>query len=184
MFKTLLTIAALIDLSVNALPQKIILLQGAENTVDSSNLLELTFVGKERAAALPYLLLSDPNFFLSFPKALITVKSEDNKNIFIEFLKPFSELINIDIQSQNSLDDVQSVASYVLTSNEFNNQNILIVWPNENMENLIKNLKVDEPFKKWPKDVYDRVFVITYDKNGNGSLQDLPQKLLINDSSQ
>ena len=125
MFKTFLTITVLIPLSLIALPQKIILLQGAENTTNSSNMLELTWTGKERAAALPYLLLSDPNFFSMTPKALITVKSDEKASIFFDFLGPFSELINTDIQSLYSADKQQEIASYVLTSNEFENQNIL-----------------------------------------------------------
>jgi hypothetical protein len=59
---------------------------------------------------------------------------------------------------------------------------ILVSWRHSTLPELAKTLKADKVPAKWEDKVFDRVWQITYDDQGNATFRDRPQRLLPGDA--
>lgn len=168
---------------LNAYPMQVLISQGGENYKNQDQNFELTIKGKKRAAALPYLLMTDSRFFVKAPKFLIAASPEKNNDLYVKFLNPFSKLLEIDTNDKYSLGKEDTLAQFILNDTSLEGQTVFIAWAPEKIDALLKTLKINEVQTKWSQDIFDRIYVISYDTNGNASITDQPQRLLFDDQA-
>ena len=88
--------------------------------------------------------------------------------------------LNIDAEIENK--EFQRLVDDV-TSGRYAGKDILICWHHEEIPHLTRSLGVNLTRSyQWP-DVYDRILVVTYLKDGTPTFEDRPQRLLRGDSS-
>ena len=169
--------------SLAAQPAKIIVFRHAEEPADDSKE-SLSLRGQERAMALVPMLIRTPELLgPNITLALFATKSSRHatNNHTRETLEPLASQLGIKINAPYANSDYQALARHILTRASCKDKTILICWTHSNIPGLLVALGVSPEPEPWPKGVYDRLLVITYDR-GTARMVDLPQKLLFGDS--
>ena len=97
-----------------------------------------------------------------------------------ETLEPLASRLGMKIYAPYVNSEYQALAHYVLTSAECKDKTILICWTHSHLPGLLAELGVKPEPGPWPKGVYDRLVVLTYDR-GTARMVNLPQRLLFGD---
>jgi hypothetical protein len=177
-FLFMLTVA-----SLAAQPAKIIVFRHAEEAADGSKE-SLSLRGQERAMALVPMLTRTPELIArNTPLMLFATKisRHTTNNHTHETLEPLASQLGLKINAPYANSDYQALARHILTSATCKDKTILICWTHSSIPGLLVALGVSPEPEPWPKGVYDRLLVITYDR-GTARMVNLPQKLLFGDS--
>jgi len=176
--KTLLLFALLAFTAVaQAMPSKIILIRHGEEPLGDEGT-ELSRVGWERAEGLAH-LFGEANI-----THLIALKPHKKKGSIrsIQTLQPLSKALGLEIQTPYTRDEVSDLVQMVADSSEYDGQIVLIAWQHETLADIARQLGASNAPAKWGK-VFDRYWVLE-SKNGKiTSFQNLPQRLLADDSN-
>jgi hypothetical protein len=165
-----------------ALPKYVLLMRHAEKPAEGN---ELSPQGWERAKALPELFRRSDFAAFGSPQALIAMGQKKNSTSqrAIETLSFLAKAINLPIQDDYNRGDEKDVADLLATAPELDQKVVVVCWEHNGLEQIAKNLGF-KPKPQWPGDQYDRVWVISFSKDGTPELADLPEKLLPGDSAQ
>lgn len=169
--------------SLAAQPAKIIVLRHAEEAADGSKE-GLSLRGQERAMALVPMLTRTPELIAeNTPVVLFATKisRHTTNNHTHETLEPLASRLGLKINAPYVNSDYQALARHILTSAVCKDKTILICWTHSYIPGLLVELGVISEPEPWPKGVYDRLLVITYDR-GAAKMVNLPQKLLFGDN--
>lgn len=161
-----------LPLSLMATPAQVLLMRHAETSQDSSS---LTLKGRERATALdPFFQGNPTTLFYGLPTAIFA------KDYCKETVAPLSKAIHISITDHYST--TKALSSEILTNPDFEGKMVLVCTTAEEMVDLAKLLGAKKAPKKLAQNAYDRLWAITFEDNEKIAFNDLPQKLLYNDS--
>lgn len=177
-FLLMLTVA-----SLSAQPARILVIRHAEEAADGSKE-SLSLRGQERAMALVPMLTGTPELIArDTPLSLFATKisKHTTNNHTHETLEPLASQLGLKINAPYANSDCQTLARHILTSAAFKDKTILICWTHTHIPELLAALGVSPEPEPWPKGVYDRLLVITYER-GTARMVNLPQKLLFGDS--
>lgn len=166
--------------SLTAVPAQVILLRHAEIQAN-----DLSLRGKERAAALAEFFQGAPEFQkFGRPAALFAqgVQNYTSPLRSINTLEPLSYALNITIYTEYVHDQYAALAQFILTNPAFNNKLVIVAWAHDVLPELAKSLGVAPMPKKWPQDIFDRLWILTYKSDGKIEFADVPQRLLFGDS--
>ncbi len=172
-----------LSFKVFATPLHVVIIRHAEKPESGS---ELSQKGFSRANALVGLFTNSdlskkyniPQFlFASMPQHEIgSIRS-------IQTLIPLSNYLNIPIEKGFKRNDYKELTREVLTNPIYDGKTILIAWPHKKIREIIDNLGVTNFTKKWEDKTFDRLWIVNYKDQQFLSIDDLPQKLIIGDSS-
>jgi hypothetical protein len=168
-----------------AQPAKIIVFRHAEEAADGSKE-SLSLRGQERAAALVPMLTGTPELIgKNAPLVLYATKisKQTTNNHTHETLEPLASQLGLKIRAPYANSDYEALARHILRSAVCKDKTILICWTHTCIPGLLTALGVNPESGPWPKGVYDRLLVISYDR-GVARMANLPQKLLYGDSTQ
>jgi hypothetical protein len=70
----------------------------------------------------------------------------------------------------------------IFGSSKYFGKTILVAWRHRTISELAKTLKASKVPAQWEDPVFDRVWQITYDDQGNATFRDRPQRLLLGDA--
>ena len=159
-------------MSPAGLPHRIFIIRHAEKPETGGSPF-LSEKGRLRAAALPR---------YAFPTlaGIFAARTSPDCAGPVETVRPLATAkglsINAEVEEFRRL--IEDVLSGRLAAND-----LLICWHHEDIPHLTKALGVNLTRSyKWP-DVYDRMWVVTYLKDGTPTFQDRPQRLLPGDST-
>ena len=161
-------------------PKTILVIRHAEKP-DSGP--ELSDEGKQRAKALPDLFkksASRPDPFPTPDVIFAAANSSESKRPF-ETVQPLAAKLDKEIHAKIKDKDFADLAAE-LTKPKYDGKTVLICWHHGKIPELLHSLGVDPKPKKIGDDVFDRVWVVTYDEKGKAQLADKPQALLPTDS--
>ena len=164
-------------------PAKIIVFRHAEEAENGSKE-SLSLRGQERAMALVPMLTGTPELIArNTPLLLFATKiSKDTTNNHThETLEPLAAQLRLKINAPHANSDYEALARHILTSAACKDKTILICWTHSCIPGLLAALGVTSETEPWPKGVYDRLLMVTYDR-GTARMVNLPQKLLFGDS--
>ena len=165
-------------------PAKVILLRHAEKPLGELDI-HLSERGQARARALVPFLTTQPVFLTSGqPVALfapLITRNGHSRRPF-ETLKPLADHLKLNIQKPYGAKDYGGLAKRILEDPSFNGKTVVICWVHDYLPALAKELGVKPKPAPWKGDVYDRVWVITFDDH-RATLVSLPQNLLPGDSA-
>jgi broad specificity phosphatase PhoE len=161
-------------MSPDRLPHRIFIIRHAEKpeTGDSPHLSEK---GRLRAAALP-------RYPLGPLTAIFAAKTSPESARPVETVTPLATARGLSINAEIRNKEFRRLVDDVL-SGRLAGQEILICWHHEEIPHLTKAFGVNlARTYKWP-DVYDRIWALTYLKDGTPTFEDRPQRLLPGDSA-
>jgi broad specificity phosphatase PhoE len=156
------------------LPHRIFIIRHAEKP-ESGDSPHLSEKGRRRAAALPRYPLP--------PLAdIFAAKTSPACARPVETVTPLAAAGRLNINAEVDEEEFPRLVDDVL-SGRFAGKDILICWHHEEIPHLTRSLGVNLTRSyRWP-DVYDRIFVVTYLKDGTPTFEDRPQRLLPGDST-
>jgi broad specificity phosphatase PhoE len=157
-------------------PHRIFIIRHAERPADSTPPNpNLTDKGRARAAALVNYPFPD---LAGIFAAATTLKSARS----VQTVTPLAAARdNMKIHDKVKDQEFPLLVSKVLAE-EYKDTDVLICWHHEQIPHLAAALGANIPPKFRYPDVYDRVWVLRYEKDGSVTREDLPQRLLPGDS--
>jgi hypothetical protein len=161
-------------MSPAGLPHRIFIIRHAEKpeTGDSPHLSEKGWL---RAAALPR---------YPFPTlaGIFAARTSPESARPVETVMPLATMSGLSVNAEIKNKEFPQLVDEVL-SGRLVGKDLLICWRHEEIPHLTRSLGVNLTRSyKWP-DVYDRVWVVTYLRDGTPSFEDRPQRLLPGDST-
>jgi hypothetical protein len=84
----------------------------------------------------------------------------------VQTITPFAEKYHLPINSNYKVNDIRGTATNVLKQKG----TVLVVWEHKGLEDLAKELGVDEKLH-WNDDDFDTIWIITFSKKGKARLQ-------------
>lgn len=168
--------------SLEALPAQVIIIRHGEKPRDGDS---LNTRGRERAAALaPFFQETKEVLAFGTPVAIYAFKPSktDTSKRSIETVTPLAEALNITINKEYVHDDYKRMVAEIKTRPEYNDRMVLICWEHHLIPEITRAFGALQSPSKWNGDAFDRLWIITFNKSGKASFQNLPQKLLFGDS--
>jgi hypothetical protein len=96
-----------------------------------------------------------------------------HSNRSVETVAPTARALGIDINHDYEDDEYKALASRIKRGRKYQDSVILIAWHHANIPNLAMALGSTTrklPWREWPDDVYDRVWILTYGPDGLASI--------------
>ncbi len=186
LFSFLLSI--LFTLPTLALPKAIVLLRHAEKPEDSNDP-NLSPRGWERARALPRIFtenaelkkLGPPDFLFGAGQEKVTSAVRS-----IQTLQYVGEIFKLNVHQNYKRDSYLNLIHDINTNTLFDEKIVVICWQHEILTDFLNGFGIPRKIK-YPKKIFDRIWLVTYDKTANDKkviFKDMPQLLLDGDSSQ
>lgn len=170
--------------SALAAPARILFLRHAEKPAEGP---ELNATGRRRAAALPSLFLSDPRAAAwGRPVALFAASPEKPGGSIrsIQTIEPLGRALGLPLITRFRRDDVQAVAQDILSSPAFDGKTVLVCWEHKRIPDIMRALGWTRGPNRWPDDVFDRVWILDFDRSGRPvRFRNLPERVLPGDSN-
>jgi len=164
-------------------PAQVLIIHHAEQPPEKTAV-NLSLKGQERAMALvPFLTQSLELIHHGLPVALFATKITpgDLSHRTQETIAPLSQHLRVLPDAHYAKWEYADLAQEVLTNPKYQRRSVLICWEHYYIPRLAAALGIHPEPPKWPGEVFDRVFIITY-RGGQASLVNMPQRLLFGDS--
>lgn len=146
-------------------PNLIFLMRHAEKADGDS--IHLSEQGYRRAEALVGLF--GPGGRLAGVQYLIAADKSKHSDRSRETLIPLALALGLSISRDYDDDEYKALAKRLLSGKKYAGATILVCWHHENLPALAKALGVrskDLPWKEWPDDMYDRVWILDFGQPG------------------
>jgi hypothetical protein len=148
-------------------PKTILVIRHAEKTPDSPDT-GLNEQGKKRAEALPDLFKKSdtrPNPFPT-PDFIFAAKESKKSNRPVETVTPLAKKLKLDFNVEYQTDEFPKLVEELFTNPKYNGKTVMISWRHGSIPKLVAKLGVTNAPEKWGDDVYDEVWVVTFDEKG------------------
>lgn len=187
-FFLLLMVLCFIYQPLFAGPGQVMIIRHGEKTKDKHDEY-LSVKGLERAQALaPYFMGTKELLQYGLPVAIYAQgpgKIHHKTQRPIDTCTPIAKALGLSVNSNYTHDKYSEMVKEILNTPEYAGKNVLICWEHFMIPAMTQGFGVTNPPSPWPGDVFDRVWVIQFNKdNSVKRFQDLPQRLLFGDSSQ
>jgi broad specificity phosphatase PhoE len=165
-------------------PAYVLIIRHAEKPPDDSKSPDLAPRGIARAKALPQLFTKSAKRPDPFPKPDYIFATHDTKQSHrpTQTADPLGAALGLKIDQRFGDPDVKPLAREILERKQYAGKTILIVWHQGTIPDLAKALGANDAPHAWKNSVFDRVWVLSYDKKGKPTFENRPQQLLIGDS--
>jgi hypothetical protein len=165
-------------------PRTILLIRHAEKPAETVVSPDLSPQGFKRADALFELFEPSHRRIDAFPKPDFIFAARDSKmsNRCSETVAPLAKQLKVDVNSQFANEDFAKLAYELLHKRRYADKTVLVCWHHGLLPALIAQLKVTNPPDTWKAHVFDRVWEITYKRDGKTTWRDRPQRLLAGDA--
>jgi hypothetical protein len=179
-------------------PHQVLILRHAEKPNEEGNP-DLSSRGAARAAALPSLFVIPPTFPTKpapfpTPEFLFATKASEKSNRPVETVTPLARALgDLHIHDKHANNDFQAAVEDLFGDAKYASKTILICWHHGHIPKLTsavlaraKNADkvVDKVPKKWEDTVFDQVWQITFDDQGDATFAIRPQRLLFGDAAE
>lgn len=164
-------------------PKTVLIVRHAEKPADATDP-GLSAEGKKRADALPDLFRKTagrPDPFPT-PDFVITAKASKNSDRPVQTITPLAKGLKLEVDAGYTSDDPTKLAEELLTDRKYDGKVVLVCWRHGKVTDLATALGATGVPDKWADEVYDRVWVVTFDPAGHGKpLVARPQALMPGD---
>jgi broad specificity phosphatase PhoE len=174
-------------------PRAVMIIRHGEKT-NLPNDIHLSAKGQQRAEVLEKLFIKSTDRPNPYPKpdfifAAHNTKESHRPNETVATLaKSLKLTIDDKFESKEKLQlkpgelGTSDLRELLFSAPKYSGKVVLISWRHGSIDDLARELKATNIPKKWKDETFDRVWVLTYDKSGNATLDDRPQRLLDGDS--
>jgi hypothetical protein len=178
-----LTILSLSTSFALAQPAQVLIIRNAEKPAERSGF-TLSMKGQERAMAfVPFFTQTPELIYQGLPTAIFAAKIGPGEfsQSALETITPLSNYLRVLPDAHYARGDYADLAQEVLTNLKYQKKTVLICWDYEYIPQLAAALGVRPEPGKWPREVFDRVWIITY-RGTRASLVNMPQRLMFGDA--
>jgi len=163
----------------NATPNKVIIIRHAEKVYGKNHLDQR---GYERAAALPYYFSGNPLYNTPLPAHVFAagLVETDSSVRPIETCSPIANHLKLSLNVGYKPEETAKLAKEILTNPKYDKANIIICWEHKNIRPLTIALGAEDP-GFWNHDIFDLVYMLSYDKAEKPKLEKVLQKLIFGD---
>ena len=166
---------------VNATPKKVIITRHGNKVIGSWSPC-MSLQGIERAQAMvPYFsntpIYQDPPISHVFASYVAEPKPQYRPK---QTCQPFADYINVPLNTDFKPTEHKKTANEILKNPKYDGDTVLLCWEHHNIPDLVAAFGPKKP-EKWPEEVFDQVYVITYDDEGNSDIELVLQKLIFGD---
>ncbi|MEJ2671158.1 MAG: histidine phosphatase family protein [Deltaproteobacteria bacterium] len=168
-----------------AQPGQVLIIRHAEKP-QAKSAVSLSLKGQERAMALvPFLTQTPELIYHGLPAALFATKiaPPDFSKCALETIDPLSRRLRVLTDVHYAKWNYAGLAQEILSNLKYERKVVLICWDHEYIPKLAASLGIFPEPPRWPKNVFDRVWIITY-RHGQASLVNMPQSLLFGDAAE
>jgi hypothetical protein len=165
--------------TASATPAQIIFLRHAEKPAEGP---ELTARGWERAKALAPLFTSDPRALEHGPAVAIFAMKPGSARA-VQTMEATARALKIRTDHHYFRDEIDGLVNAIRKSKAGEGKTIIVCWEHKVIPEMLKAFGWKEGPKKWPDDVYDRLWILDFENGKPVRFRDLPQKLLPGDSA-
>lgn len=178
-----LFIGLLFTATAAAQPARIILLRHAEKPANEADI-HLSERGQQRARALAGWATNSPAWETNDRPAAVfackpTAKAPSLRPI--ETITPLAAQLQLPVQTPFSAKNPAALARQILDDPALNGKTVVICWGRDELPQLAGGLGIKSGPGKWRKNVFDRIWLITF-RDSTAGLSDLPQQLLPGDA--
>ncbi len=167
-------------------PKQVLLIRHAEKPPDEDKSVHLSKQGEERAKALPQLFVKSPTRPIPFPRPDFLFATHNSKSSHrpVETVTPLSRKLGLPINDafKNDVPGMRGLSNEVFGKKKYQGKTVLVCWHHGTMPEMAGLLRATGYPAKVGSKVFDRVWQITYDKEGKTTFANLPQRLLPGDS--
>jgi hypothetical protein len=165
-------------------PRTILLIRHAEKPAETVVSPHLSPEGDKRAEALFEIFQSSPQRAEAFPKPDFIFAARDSKmsSRCSETVAPLAKRLKLDVNSHFANEDFAKLAYELLHKRRYADKTVLVCWHHGLLSPLAVQLKVANAPESWKSHIFDRVWEITYDRDGKTTWRDRPQRLLPGDA--
>lgn len=171
-----------LSLTAWARPAQIIILRHAEKPANDDEV-HLSERGRERARALAPWISTNAVFQRHGPPvALFAARaiSRNHSRRPAETLSPLSSQLHLPILTPFAAKEHAALAAEIMKNPAYDGRTVVICWVHDYLPELAQDFGAKA--RKWDNEIYDRVWLITFDK-GKAALKNLPQRLLPGDAT-
>lgn len=164
-------------------PAQVILIRHAEKPATGNG---LSLKGRERAHAfVPFFQGAPSVLSYGLPEAIFAAAPSTNDPSVrsLQTILPLCNEMNLTVKDQFTIHQTQEITNELLNNPDYEGKMVLVCWPHAELPAIAKLLGAKKTPEKWSDDVYDRLWILTFNEKGEVSFQNLPQKLLYGDSS-
>ena len=164
-------------------PAHVLIIRHAEKPPEPSGSVDLAPAGVARAKALPQLFSSAGKRTDVFPKPDFIFATADTKHSHrpSETAAPLGAALGVKIDTRFGDNDATALAHEIFGHRKYEGKTVLIVWHQGTIPDLAKALGAQAPHG-WSDVVFDRVWELSYGKDGTASFSDRPQRLMRGDA--
>lgn len=166
-----------------ARPGQVLIIRHGEKINDDDP--HLSPRGKQRAQKLVRFFQKDESVTEYGPPVAIYAaapKRQGGSLRSIETVTPLAEAMRLKVIEDYTADDFKKLAKEILEERAYDGKTVLVSWAHDEIPKVAKYLGVHPKPDDWEKGAFDRVWKITFRKDGEAKLKDLPQDLLPGDS--
>lgn len=162
-------------------PRTAYLLRHAEENPSDPTDIHLSAAGRKRAVALVELFGRGGRF--AGAQFLIAADRSKHSNRSAETLQPLALATGLRLNTEFEDDEWKDLAARLVgkkAGKKYADAVVVIAWHHHSLPALAKALGVPAkalPWKEWPNDVYDQVWVLRFDASGVRSIESEPQWL-------
>ena len=119
-----------------------------------------------------------------FPKPDFIFAARESKmsNRCVETVAPLAARLKLDVNSHFANEEFAKLAHELLHKRKYADKTVLICWHHGLLPALAVQLKVANLPDAWKSQVFDRVWQMTYERDGKAMWRDRPQQLLAGDA--
>lgn len=165
--------------NVWATPKNVIIIRHAEK-IQGGNRLNLQ--GLERAGALSYYFSGTPLYNNPAPTHIFAASLEEADSSMrpIQTCTPIANHYDLKLNIDFKHTETKEIAEEILKNPKYNDSTVLICWSHGHIRPIVLALGAEDP-GKWPKDIFDQVYLLTFNNPGKPKLQKILQKLMFGD---
>lgn len=175
---TVLMMAALVSTAL-AKPKNIIITRHADRPL-ADNCLSLQ--GLERSAALAYYFAGTP-LYNNPPISHVFAEFKGKESVSIRSIQTCASIaahLKLSLNTNYNQKQTDEFAKEILTNPKYNGSSILICWNHGGINPLVQALGGEDP-GKWKSDIFDQVYILTYEGEAKPKFQKILQKLMFGD---
>jgi phosphohistidine phosphatase SixA len=180
----------------NKYPRQILIIRHAEKPKKAGDV-HLSKRGKERAKQMFALFAASAERPAPFPTPdfLFATHNTDNSHRPRETVKPLAMKLglplNTEYHNKEGKNGIQGLSDEIFSGKQYAGKTVLVCWHHGTIPDLVKALLARAPNaakekrkvpKRWRDEVFDAVWLLTFEKDGKATFTVRPQRLLPGDT--
>ena len=143
----------------------------------------LSLQGLERAASLVYFFSGTSTYNMPPITHIFAAYSDNKPQPYVrckQTVQPIADYLKLPINTHFNQYQVAEVTKEILTNPEYDNKTVLMCWEHKHIAPLVIAFGGKDP-GFWPENVFDQVYMLTFEGNTKPKFQQFLQELIFGD---